>query len=461
MRSLNWKLGGSLFLIVLLSVGLTAFLTNRSTASEFEQYVSAGSTMFARSAAENMVDYYEEYGTWDNLQNSLDRLPVPSYQRVIIADSGGTVVGDSSGMVIGESTGTLGLTGGIPIQVSGTTAGTLYVLTTGTTGRGRMGQGGSTAPLLATAEETFLRNVNDSLWKAGLISAVVALIIGLLLTRQITRPVKALITGVRHIASGELSYRVTVSSRDEIGELADSFNSMATTLEKADHSRRQLTADIAHELRTPLTIIEGTVDGIIDGVFEPDNRHLESIREQTVLLTHLIKDLRDISLAESGQLKPDKVPTEPAELIRRVITGHEPAAKEKGIRLHFEETTALPETEIDPVRIEQVLSNLTVNAIRHTPAGGSVTFTADISGDELAISVTDTGEGIEAEDIPHIFERFYRPGTSRSRREGGTGLGLAIVKQMVEIHGGRVTVESAKGTGSTFRVFLPLSQSQN
>ena len=321
-------------------------------------------------------------------------------------------------------------------------------------GRGYMGGQMMAAPEIT--EEDVLDQVNDSLWKAGLITAGVALVIGLVLTRQITRPVKALITGARRLSKGELSYRVKTRSNDEIGELADSFNSMAATLEQAEQSRRQLTADIAHELRTPLTIIEGTVEGILDDVFEADSEHLNSIKEQTLLLTHLINDLRDISLAESGQLTLNLQPTDIVDLVKRVVTGFEPNAGEKNIRLDLSVSVESLEMEVDPVRMEQVISNLLGNAIRHTPEGGSITVAISREDDKLELSVSDTGEGITPEDLPHVFERFYRSGTSRSRKEGGTGLGLAIVKQMVEAHGGTVTVESTPGKGSTFLISLPL-----
>jgi signal transduction histidine kinase len=321
-------------------------------------------------------------------------------------------------------------------------------------GRGYMGGQMMTAPELT--EEDVLDQVNDSLWKAGLITAAVALVTGLILTRQITRPVKALITGARRISKGELSYRVTTRSNDEIGELADSFNSMAATLEQVEQSRRQLTADIAHELRTPLTIIEGTVEGILDDVFEADSEHLNSIKEQTLLLTRLINDLRDISLAESGQLMLNVQSTDIVYLAERVISSYRPNAGEKNIRLDMSSSISSLEIKVDPVRIEQAISNLLRNAIRHTPADGSITVNINRIDNSLDLSVSDTGEGITPEDLPHVFERFYRSGTSRSRIEGGTGLGLAIVKQMVEAHSGTVTVKSTPGKGSTFHISLPV-----
>jgi len=308
-----------------------------------------------------------------------------------------------------------------------------------------------------TAEEDFLDQVNDSLWKVGLITAAVALLIGLILTRQIARPIRALISGARHLTKGELSYRVDAKSHDEIGELADSFNIMASSLEKGEQSRRQLTADITHELRTPLTIIEGTVDGMIDGVFKSDSEHLSTIKEQTSMLTHLISDLRDLSLAESRQLKLNLTSTDMVKLVQRVVSSYEINAQEKNIRINLEKATQIPEIRIDPIRMEQVISNLLTNAIRHTPSGHNIDINVKNDEGGLVISVADTGEGIAPEDLPHVFERFYRSDTSRSRKEGGTGLGLAIVKQMVEAHGGKVWVESKIGMGSIFNILLPFT----
>ncbi len=458
MRSLTWKLGGALLLIVVVSVGLMAYLTNISTTREFQQYISRGNMMYTQSLADSLGDLYAEEQGWNNIQETLRSLPLSTSVRILVTDSSGVIIADTAREWLGKESAEVSLSDGTPITVSGQTVGSLYLLTSGGMVRGHMGGRIPQAiPMVVTSEEDFLERVNDSLWKVGLIAVAVALVIGLILTRQITRPVRALISGARHLTKGELSYRVTVKSRDEIGELADSFNIMASSLEKGEQSRRQLTADIAHELRTPLTVIEGTVDGIIDGVFQPDTEHLRSIKEQTALLTHLISDLRDISLAESGQLKLNLTSTDMVELVRRVVSNYEINAREKNIRIKLEEEPQISEIEADTVRMEQVISNLLVNAIRHTPSSGSISVTIKNDEGGLAISVADTGEGIAQDDLPHVFERFYRSGSSRSRKEGGTGLGLAIVKQMVEAHGGKVWVESKKGTGSIFSILLPFS----
>jgi len=455
---LIWKLGGALLLIVVVSVGLMVYLTNLSTTREFQQYVSRGNMMYTQSLADSLGDLYAREQGWNTFQETLQSLPLSTSERILVTDSSGVIIADTAREWLGKESEDVGLSDGTPITVSGQAVGSLYLLRSGGMGRGRMGgRSFQTIPLMITVEEDFLDQVNDSLWKVGLIAAAVALVIGLILTRQIIRPIRALISGARHLTKGELSYRVEVKSRDEIGELANSFNIMASSLERGEQSRQQLTADIAHELRTPLTVIEGTVDGIIDGVFQPDMEHLRSIKEQTSVLTHLISDLRDLSLAESGQLKLNLAPVDMVELVRRMVSNHEINALEKNVRIKLEEVTQIPEIRIDPVRMEQVISNLLTNAIRHTLSGGSITLVIRNDEGGLVISVTDTGEGIVSEDLSHVFERFYRSGSSRSRKEGGTGLGLAIVKQMVEAHGGKVWVESKMGRGSIFSILLPFS----
>lgn len=460
MRSLTWKLGGALLLIVIVSVGLMAYLVNLSTTHEFQQYVSRGNKVYVQSLADSLGDLYGETNEWHNLQETIERLPLSTSAIILVTDSSGVIIADTSREWLGQRAEAVGLGNGTPITASGQIVGNLHLLQSDgiIMGKGHMwGQVSQIIPMVITGEDDFLNQVKSNLWQVGIIAAIVALIVGLVLTRQITRPVRTLISGTRHLTKGELNYRVDVKSRDEIGELADSFNLMASSLEKGEQSRRQLTADIAHEVRTPLTIIDGTVDGIIDGVFQPDMEHLRSIKEQTSLITHLISDLRDLSLAESGQLKLVLSSTDIFELLRRMVSNYEIDALEKNISLKIEEPAQIPEIIIDPIRIEQVISNLLTNAIRHTPSGGSITINAQNTGAGLAISIADSGEGIAPKDLPHVFERFYRSGSSRSRQEGGTGLGLAIVKQMVEAHGGNVWVKSEIGKGSIFSILLPLS----
>ena len=323
-------------------------------------------------------------------------------------------------------------------------------------------------PVLNMAEQDFLNRVRGSLILAGLLAAGVAILMGLIITRQIIRPLHALTAGARRISRGQLNYRVEVRSKDEIGDLAKSFNEMASVLSENEVTRRRLLADITHELRTPLTVIEGTVNGILDGVFESDKERLNSIKDETFMLTRLINDLRDISLAEAGQLKLEFASTDMVKLVNRKLLQAEGTARENGVHLELQAAQDIPEIGVDLFRMEQVIANLITNAVRHTFAGGKVAITLqegtadDGSGlncPHLLISVADTGEGIGAEHLAKIFERFYRADSSRAKSRGETGLGLAIVKQMVEAHSGRVWVESELDKGSTFFVALPFDSS--
>ena len=472
MRSLSWKLGGALLLIVVVSVGLMAYLTNLSTTREFQEYVSQGNTMYAQRVEDTLSQFYAQEGSWTKIQDLLGNLLRSGNDRLIVADSSGIIVGDTAGEWLGRDTAEAGMDDGNQISIDGQEVGKLYLLSsTVGDGRGRMrGRGvpGSPMPALDIAEQNFLDRINSSLWVAGLIAAAIALLAGLFLTRQMTRPIRALSRGASQIARGNLGYRVKIDSKDELGDLAQSFNSMVSSLDRSEQSRQRLIADIAHELRTPLTVIEGTVNGIIDGVFEPDNERLGSVKEQTALLTKLIGDLRDLSLAESGQLKLKLAPTNVVDLVRRKLSQVELRAREKGVHLNLNANQEIPGVSADSDRLEQVLANLLSNAIRHTPAGGKITIAVEtvtsdsahqIMKPSVIISIADTGEGIAPEHLANVFERFYRGGESRARSEGGTGLGLAIVKQMVQAHGGKVWAESKVGKGSTFYVALPVTDS--
>jgi len=467
-RRLSWKLGGALLLMVVVSVGLMAYLANLSTTREFRQYISQGGMMYTQSVGDSLSQFYSQRESWADTQEILGNLLRSRNDRLIVTDSSEVIVGDTTEEWLGRGVKEVGLVNGTSIIVSGQEVGKLYVLSSGMgPGMGRTGGRDSpVSPMLDAAEQNFLNRVNNSLWIAGLIAIAVALLLGLILTRQITKPIHTLIRGASQVAKGNLDYRVEVKSKDELGELAQSFNDMAYSLDRSEQSRQRLIADIAHELRTPLTIIEGTVNGILDGVFDQDHEHLVSIKEQTGLLTRLVSDLRDLSLAEAGQLKLELVLTNLVDLVSRKLSQAEARAREKNVQLILNVAQELPDVNVDPDRMEQVIANLMTNAIRHTPAGGSITISMEAVTDDrdqqirrpsLIISVADTGEGIAPEHLPHVFDRFYRAGDSRARREGGAGLGLAIVKQMVAAHGGKVWVESKLGKGSIFYVALPIA----
>jgi signal transduction histidine kinase len=343
-----------------------------------------------------------------------------------------------------------------------------------TPGQGGPGRMAGPAAFVATAEEQFLRRLDLTLLTAAAIAGAAALFVGVIATRHLTHPLSALQAAARRMADGDLSARVSVSGSPELADVARAFNQMAESLEDQERARQALLADVAHDLRTPVTVIQGTTDALLDGVYPPTEEHLRSIRQETERLGQLVRDLRDVSLSDSGQLRLERRPVPVVDLAARAVARAERVAARRGVGLRlrpvddqgWEATSVL----VDPARVDQVLDNLLGNAVRFTPAGGEVTVDIRrlpaVSGDaeEVAVSVTDTGPGIAPDDLPHVFDRFYRADPARSREadgdgSAGSGLGLAIVKGLVEAHGGRVRVESEPGQGARFTFTLPVAKS--
>lgn len=272
--------------------------------------------------------------------------------------------------------------------------------------------------------------------------------------RSIARPLGNLLDAADRVAAGDLSARVP-EQKGEFGQLTRSFNHMVEELALADRRRRNLTADVAHELRTPLQIIQGNLEGVLDGVYAPTPEHIEATLGETRVLARLVEDLRVLSQAEAGQLPMQWETVDVGELLEDVVTSFSGPAQVAGVTLRC---TTVGDGRLavrgDYGRLEQVLGNLTANALRHTPAGGSVVLAAEAAAGRVRISVTDTGEGIAAEDLPFVFDRFWRGDRARTHSSGGSGLGLAIARQLVQLHGGDITVESTLGSGTRFTIEL-------
>ena len=316
--------------------------------------------------------------------------------------------------------------------------------------------------VMGPLEEIFLASVHDSLIWVGLAILAVGLAASYALARSITVPLRNLSQAAEQIAQGNFEQTVPIETKDEVGNLAIIFNRMAEVLATNKNLRRQLLANIAHELRTPLAVIQGHLEGMMDGVIEPSKEQLSSLHEEAIRLNRLIKELRDLSLAEVRQLALEKVSTDINQLISRVVTMLRPIADEKNIKIECFLAEKVPAVIVDNDRMNQVFYNILVNAIRYSSVHSEVQVTTSIKVREtcqwLTVSIKDNGPGIAVEDVPYVFDHFYRGDKSRDRKSGGSGLGLAIVKQLVEIHGGQVTVTSEVGTGSIFEVLLPLNR---
>ena len=292
-----------------------------------------------------------------------------------------------------------------------------------------------------------------------LVIAVVGVGTGVWIGRGISRPIADLADAAKHLGSGDLSYRVLTKTRSqEMIELTRAFNKMAEELEHADDLRNTLMADISHELRRPLTVLEGNLRAALDDVVKLDESELANLYGQTRHLIRLVNDLRELAQAEAGHLPLTYTEVDVDKLAEEVIWNYTLIAEEKGIQISSNFCGDLTPIHIDEVRLRQILSNLISNAIRHTPKGGSIGVISSHTMNEVELLVTDTGEGITADHLPHLFDRFYRTDKSRQRETGGSGLGLAVVKALTESMGGCVTGFSAGlDKGATFTVTLPKS----
>jgi len=291
----------------------------------------------------------------------------------------------------------------------------------------------------------------------GIISFILAIflvIVSTLLIRRFVNPLADVIYAAHEVSTGKLNTRILTEGPQDLRSLSESFNEMASSLERSDHERREMLADIAHELRTPLSVIRGRLEGIVDGVYNDNGAEVSMALEQTYLLQRLVDDLRLLTLAETRQLVFEKREVNIAHVINRVIDMFSAEAGEKNIALSFIENDGNLSTLLDPLRFEQVVSNLVGNAIRYIPEGGKVWITAHEIRGGVQITVSDNGKGVPAADLPYIFDRFWRKEKSRSRTTGGTGLGLAIARQLIEAQGGTIKARNLTEGGLEVMVEL-------
>ena len=333
-------------------------------------------------------------------------------------------------------------------------------------GDGNMGMGMGMMDTSANLDDDLFANfrsaVYEALTRAAMAAFVAAVAVSLFVSRQMVTPVREMMSASQHIANGHYEERVRVpgnlENADELAQLALSFNRMAEKLAQTENMRRQLIGDVSHELRTPLTTIKGSMEGLIDGVLEPTPETFQQIHRETDRLQRLVTDLQELSIVETGAVPLDLKPKDIASLVESVCRHMQSQFKDKDVALRVETTPEIPTILIDEDRISQIVINLLGNALQHTPENGRVSVFVNQVGNEIQISVKDSGIGIPAEHLAKIFTRFYRVDKSRSRVGGGSGIGLTISKHLVEAHGGRIWAESEGiGTGSAFGFALPIN----
>lgn len=309
------------------------------------------------------------------------------------------------------------------------------------------------------AEQHFLTAVHQSLIWVGLVILAVSVLISYFVARSITRPLCQLQEAARSIKEGTLGKTVAIEREDEVGMLARTINDMSLQLEQNEQMRRQLFAGIAHELRTPLAIIQGNLEGLIDDVIPPDKALFLSLEEEVLRVNRLVQDLRDMSLAEINELELHKEPLSMNALLSRAVSMLQPLIDEKSLSVQLNLQESLPLLLLDKDRINQVIYNILSNAIRYIPAGSAIHIrTEEIHKKDrpwLQLVIADTGTGIAAADLPHVFQYFYRGEKSRSRKSGGSGIGLALARQFVLSHGGTIDVVSEEGKGTVFTIEIP------
>lgn len=293
----------------------------------------------------------------------------------------------------------------------------------------------------------FARAILVPIGGISFILAMFLVVVSILLVRRFVHPLADVIYAAHAVANGDLQTRIPTRGPQDLRSLSNSFNEMASSLERSDRERRSMLADIAHELRTPLSVIRGRLEGIVDGIYSENGPQVSMALEQTYILGRLVEDLRLLTLAETRQLPFDKSNVDLGELIERVLSIFSAEAQEKGISLSFSQKSGNLIAFVDPQRIEQVISNLIENDLRYVPDGGKVWVTAGEIPGGVQIAVNDNGAGIPGEDLPYIFDRFWRKDKSRSRATGGTGLGLAIAKQLVEAQGGTIEAKNLSDGG--------------
>ncbi len=321
---------------------------------------------------------------------------------------------------------------------------------------GRMGPG--MAELEADLFANYRAAVTEALGLAVFVALVTAIGVSVFVSRRVVTPIRRMMQASHHIADGHYRERVEVNSPDELGQLADSFNQMAATLEQTETMRRDLIANVAHELRTPLSSIKGYMEGLIDGVLPAQPDTYQQVYREADRLQRLVNDLQELSRVEAGAFDLDLQPVDMVDLTHQIAARLRPQFDEKSVTLTLKLPDNLPPVRADEDRIHQVLTNLIGNALQYTPTGGTVTVAAAVEAADLQITIGDTGIGIPVEHLPQLFTRFYRVDKSRSRAGGGSGIGLTIARLLVEAHGGHIRAASpGEGQGSEFSFTLPLS----
>jgi signal transduction histidine kinase len=440
-----FRLSVTFALIILVTVGTIYFFVSERISVEMQNYRTTMAQYRSDQIRSTLYLYYWPRQSWDGVQSAVTSTAKLSATRIILVAGNGTVVGDSEGELLGNN---YTDPQGSPIELTlgNKSLGKFYLIPDPEAEE-------NVAPFLRLSA-----SINRSLLIGGSLAVAIALVLTFVFSRRITSPIRTLATAAGRLGRGDLSHRVQFKGKGEVDALAQAFDAMAANLEHTEQLRRNMVADVAHELRTPLSNIQGYLEAIRDRVMKPNAATIRSLNEEAALLSQLVNELQELSLAEAGELRLVYQAEDTADLVKQAVAPWEPKMAAKEVSLSLDLPVGLPLVNIDWQRINQVLHNLLENAVAHTRRGGTINVAAADLGSWVEVSVADTGEGIPPEDLPNIFERFYRVDKSRARVTGGSGLGLTIAKRLVEAHGGNITVESKLGKGTCFSFTLPVAR---
>ena len=460
--SMRLKLFLSFLLIILITVTSVVLIVRRNTVEEVRQYMFRGGMMGLNNVVVNLEQCYQETLAWEPCTTYLEHggppgnmpggmnggrmgggpPPAGGRTQLKLLDDQGRVIADTGEDPDPAGTRVTSLDGAIPLRVQNEVVG--YLLP-------------DTPFVFSQQNETQLvQRLNRAALTAALISGISALILASVLGYHLLQPVQSLTEAAEKIKRGDLSQRVEISGSGELAALGQVFNQMAGAIESTAERRKALTADIAHELRTPLSVQQAHLEALEDGIYPLTAENLTPIHEQNQNLVRLVDDLRTLSLADAGELQLERTRTDLTKLIKKVIARYQPRAKEKDVQIDFSSPENPVLAAVDPQRMEQILVNLLSNAFRHSPHGEKVEVKLETREDQLVLTVRDRGEGIPEEEIPWIFDRFYKSKKSRGEEEGGTGLGLSISQKLARAHGGTIRARNHPDRGAEFQLNLPL-----
>jgi len=444
----------SFALIVLVTITTMILLASQGTVQDVRDYILHGG-ISSRELADSLEEYYAANQTWQGVDRVLAEIPgmgsgsgmghgmMMSAQQVVLAGADGVIIASQGPALPSGVLSDRQQNSAIPLRdTRGQMVGFLYV-------EGGMG--------FQPGDETLLINrLRLIALRAGLLSGVIALLLALLLSGRLLKPVQQLKQAADHLARGDLSQRVPVQGKDELASLGEAFNAMAGSLERVEQERKALTADIAHELRTPLAIQRAQLEALQDSVYPLTAENLQLLADQNEQLTRLVEDLRILALADSGELRMEWKLTDVPALVAQILEQFKPKMDARQVKLEFdlEPFETCSRLKVDPGRIEQIVVNLMSNALRYTPLQGTIRVGLACKNQTATLTIQDSGPGIPEEALPHIFERFYRGDQGRSREGGGTGLGLTIARQLARAHGGDLTAANVHPVGAKFTLTI-------